>query len=203
MTKESKKLVTLTRKEVLELLAISKDLSGLDMRKANLIKIDFSNCDLRAANFSYSNLKDANFQNADLRQVSLWNANLEGANFSNANLEDAEKGETTSTGPAIALNPHNCPKCSGSGKFTPPSLTSEQIGVLFKALDDADKVLGVSELKVSTSWNYRTLHDWILLKFWGESNLVKWTNIILTSTPEQRAEIIKAFEEQVEKMDIG
>ena len=90
MSKDSNKLVTLTRKEVLELLADSRDLRDRDIRKANLIKIDFSNCDLRGTNFSYSNLKDCSFKNADLRGVSLWNANLEGADFTNANLEDAD-----------------------------------------------------------------------------------------------------------------
>ena len=93
-----------------------------------------------------------------------------------------------------------CPKCLGLGKLTPPPLTGEQIGALFKGLDDADRILGVSELKVSTNWNYRTLHDWILLKFWGESQLVKWTNIILTTTPEQRQGIVEAFEQQADKI---
>lgn len=90
MAKDINKLVTLTRKEVLEILSESKDFHGLDIRKANLIKIDFTDCDLRETNLSYSNLKDANFTNADLREASLWNANLEGANFTGANLEDAD-----------------------------------------------------------------------------------------------------------------
>ena len=78
MTKDTTKLETLGRKEVLEILADSKDLSGRDIRKANLIKIDFSGCNLAGVNFSYSNLKDCNFSNADLSGASLWNANLEG-----------------------------------------------------------------------------------------------------------------------------
>jgi uncharacterized protein YjbI with pentapeptide repeats len=90
MSKEEKSLVTLTRKEVLEMLADTRDLRDKDIRKANLIKIDFSNCDLRGVNFSYSNLKDCSFRNADMRGTSLWNANLEGADFTNANLEDAD-----------------------------------------------------------------------------------------------------------------
>jgi Fe-S-cluster containining protein len=100
----------------------------------------------------------------------------------------------------LNLTPVNCQKCGGLGKFTPPPLTSEQIKAMFDALDNADKVLGVSELKVSTNWNYRTFHDWVLLKFWGESNLVKWTNLILTTTPEQRQGIIEAFEQQADKI---
>ncbi|MFW7377593.1 MAG: pentapeptide repeat-containing protein [Oligoflexus sp.] len=90
MSKNSDNLVTLTRKEVLELLAETRDLSGRDMRKANLIKIDFSGCDLRRANLSYANLKDAIFRDADLRGTSLWSANLEGTDFTGANLEDAD-----------------------------------------------------------------------------------------------------------------
>lgn len=90
MAKNSEKLVTLTRKEVLELLAETKNVSGYDIRKANLIKMDFTGCDLRGTNFSYANLKDAIFRDADLRGTSLWNANLEGADFTGANLEDAD-----------------------------------------------------------------------------------------------------------------
>lgn len=89
-SKDANKLVTLTRKEVLERLAETKDLRDMDIRKANLIKIDFEGCDLRGTNFSYSNLKDCSFKNCDMRGTSLWNANLEGADFTNANLEDAD-----------------------------------------------------------------------------------------------------------------
>ena len=90
MGKNREKLVTLTRKEVLELLVETKILSNYDIRKANLVKVDFSGCDLRGSNLSYANLKDAIFREADLRGTSLWNANLEGADFSGANLEDAD-----------------------------------------------------------------------------------------------------------------
>jgi uncharacterized protein YjbI with pentapeptide repeats len=91
MGKEKEGGVTLTRKEVLDLLSEGKkDFENADMRKANLIKIDFSGCILINANLSYSNLKDANFSKAEMKGVSLWNANLEGANFTDANLEDAD-----------------------------------------------------------------------------------------------------------------
>ena len=59
MGKASDNLVTLTRKEVLETLSETRDLSGKDIRKANLIKIDFTGCNLQSCNLSYANLKDA------------------------------------------------------------------------------------------------------------------------------------------------
>ncbi len=90
MRPKEEKQQTLGRKEVLELLAESKDLRGLDIRKANLVKVDFSGCDLRECNFSYANLKDAIFKGADMRDCSLWNANLEGADFTEADLEGAD-----------------------------------------------------------------------------------------------------------------
>ena len=54
MSKNSENLVTLTRKEVLEILAETKELVGYDMRKANLVKVDFSGCDLRKANLGFA-----------------------------------------------------------------------------------------------------------------------------------------------------
>lgn len=88
--RDEERAQTMSRKEVLERLAETKDLRNLDIRKANLIKIDFSGCDLRGTNFSYSNLKEALFKGSDMRESSLWNTNLEGADFTDADLEGAD-----------------------------------------------------------------------------------------------------------------
>ena len=80
----------LARKEIMDLITNSKNLTDADLRKINLAKVDFSGCDLSFANLSYSNLKEANFEKANLTGASLWSANLENANFTNANLEDAD-----------------------------------------------------------------------------------------------------------------
>ena len=107
---------------------------------------------------------------------------------------------TGGTAPDWILDRCNC--CGGSGKFQPPPLTNDQISAIFENLDKADMLLGVSELKVSTAWNYRTFHDWVLLKFWGEHVLGQWTHILLTTTPEQRQGIVEAFEQQAGKLAI-
>ena len=83
-----------------------------------------------------------------------------------------------------------------------PPLTGEQIEKIFRALDAMDAVLGVSEAKIKSSWNYRTIHDWLLLKFWGEDVLVKWTNIILSSTNDNRQDIMEAFLNEVRKIEV-
>jgi uncharacterized protein YjbI with pentapeptide repeats len=89
--KDGSRVITLTRKEITEMLSEGrKDFHEMDIRKANLTKLDFSGCDLKSVNFSYSNLKDCQFVGSDLSGASLWNANLEGANFTDANLEDAD-----------------------------------------------------------------------------------------------------------------
>lgn len=97
---------------------------------------------------------------------------------------------------------HNCEACDGTGKFQPPPLTTKQIGTLFEMLDKIDMTLGVSELKISESWNYRTFHDWVLLKFWGETTLSNWTRILLDTSPEQRQGLMEAVQEQVKNIQI-
>lgn len=97
---------------------------------------------------------------------------------------------------------NNCEACDGSGKFQPPPLTSKQIGTLFEMLDKVDMTLGVSELKISESWNYRTFHDWVLLKFWGETTLSNWTRILLDTSPEQRQGLMEAVQEQVKNIEV-
>ena len=82
-------------------------------------------------------------------------------------------------------------------------LKEEEIARLFDALDILDSKIGVDKAKVKSSWNYRTIHDWVLLKFWGENVLVQWTNLLLASEPIERQAIMEAFLEQVEKTDFG
>ena len=79
-----------------------------------------------------------------------------------------------------------------------PPLTEERITEMFNALDRLDRNLGITAKQVGSSWNYRTLHDWILLKFWGEDTLIQWTNIILATSQEEREIILDAFFDQVD-----
>lgn len=87
---ESAKPKTLTRKEVIEILQTTRDFSELDLRKANLTKLDFTGCLFVGSNCSYVNFKDSNLEACDFTNASLWNANLEGANLTRAVLEDAD-----------------------------------------------------------------------------------------------------------------
>jgi uncharacterized protein YjbI with pentapeptide repeats len=99
--KESAKPKTLTRKEAIEILQSSRSFVGLDLRKANLTKLDFSNCSFAMSNLSYVNFKDSNLEGCDFSNASLWNANLEGANLTRANLEDADLDYTKLRGAVL------------------------------------------------------------------------------------------------------
>ncbi len=99
--RESAKPKTLTRKEVIEILQTTRDFSGLDLRKANLTKLDFSGCRFAGSNCSYVNFKDSNLDSCDFSDSSLWNANLEGANLTRSNLEDADLDYTKLRGAVL------------------------------------------------------------------------------------------------------
>ena len=75
------------------------NLSGADLRRADLrcddlsdadlSGVNLSGADLRCANLSGANLSDANLSHADLSDANLSHADLSGANLSGANLSGA------------------------------------------------------------------------------------------------------------------
>jgi uncharacterized protein YjbI with pentapeptide repeats len=84
--------------------AVRPDLSGLDLRRVNLHKAalqgvifteanlrgtDLSEADLRGADLNRTNLRRTNFSAANLSEANLCGANLSEANLSEANLSEA------------------------------------------------------------------------------------------------------------------
>ena len=92
----------MTPKKLAEILAAHKlwlndeeggvraDLSGANLRGANLSEADLSGADLRGANLSEADLSEANLSGADLHKAGLSGAGLSGANLSEANLSEAD-----------------------------------------------------------------------------------------------------------------
>jgi Fe-S-cluster containining protein len=75
-------------------------------------------------------------------------------------------------------------------------LTTEVINSLFKKLDEMDVKIGeFSKLQVSQKENYRTFHDWILLKVLGEEWLTKLTTFALEASREAMENQIKAIQD--------
>jgi hypothetical protein len=68
-------------------------LQGLDMRKANLLRANFSAADLRN-----SDLRDCNFMLADLRSTNFRGARLDHAIFSDADLRNADLNRSSLVG---------------------------------------------------------------------------------------------------------
>ena len=77
------------------------------------------------------------------------------------------------------------------------ALTTEKINALFAKLDDLDKSMGdFSTLQVNQRENYRTFHDWLLLKIFGDQWLAMLTSFMLAADR-------KAIEEQLEAIKIA
>ena len=83
------------KKAVLDYDLSGADLSGADLRRANLSGADLSDADLRRANLrradlSGADLRRANLSGAYLSDADLRRANLSGADLRRANLSDAD-----------------------------------------------------------------------------------------------------------------
>ena len=77
-------------------------------------------------------------------------------------------------------------------------LTDEIIDGLYKSLDDLDqKIASFSDLQVERRENYRTFHDWLLLKVFGEEWITGLTQFMIGAKKELIQEQIKAIQDAV------
>lgn len=77
-------------------------------------------------------------------------------------------------------------------------LTKEKINELFSKIDALDKAMGdFSDLQISQRENYRTFHDWLLLKTFGDDWLSQLTAFMLAATREQIEDQIEAIKHVV------
>ena len=75
-------------------------------------------------------------------------------------------------------------------------LTTEVINGIFEKLDKLDEKMGnFSSLQVKQKENYRTFHDWLLLKVVGEDMLVKLTTFAMAASKEIMQDQIRAIKE--------
>jgi Fe-S-cluster containining protein len=80
-------------------------------------------------------------------------------------------------------------------------LTMAEIEPLYQSLDSIDMVVGgLSEEQIKQQWNTRTLHDWMLLKFWGEEKLIIMSEMKSRAKPHEMDEIIKIVVDDAFKM---
>jgi len=83
-------------------------------------------------------------------------------------------------------------------------ITADLIESVFNQLDELDKKVGnFTELQIKNRENYRTFHDWLLLKTFGEDWLVKLTDFIMAADKDSMVDlvtqIIKATRSQFAK----
>jgi len=93
-------------------------------------------------------------------------------------FEKAYKGLLTRE--ELPLN-KQCPYVKRVDESIP--LTDEIINGLYKQLDELDKKVGnFSDLQIEQKENYRTFHDWLLLKIFGEVWLANLTQFMLSAS---------------------
>ena len=114
-------------------------------------------------------------------------------------FEDAYEGLLTRE--QLPLN-KQCPYVKRVDESVP--ITSEVLDSLFSQLDDLDKRVGnFSDTQIENKENYRTLHDWLLLKTFGEEWLVKLTDFAIAANKDtildQMEQIKKVTREQFAK----
>lgn len=79
-------------------------------------------------------------------------------------------------------------------------ITEELIKHLYKQLDDLDQKVGnFTNLQISQKENYRSFHDWLLLKVFGEDWLVQLTQFMLSASRPIIEDQIKAIQEALRK----
>lgn len=65
-------------------------------------------------------------------------------------------------------------------------LTMDELNNLFEKLDQLDKSIGsFSNLQIKSKENYRTFHDWLLLKVFGEDWLSMLTTFMMSADKDQ------------------
>jgi len=71
-------------------------------------------------------------------------------------------------------------------------ITSELLDDLFSQLDSIDAKVGqFTEVQIKNRDNYRTLHDWLLWKVFGEDWLTKLTDFIIAANKETISDLIE------------
>lgn len=77
-------------------------------------------------------------------------------------------------------------------------LTMEVINELFSKLDALDEDIGgFSKLQVEQKENYRTFHDWLLLKIYGEKWLSLLTTFMMAATKEMMVDQIEQLNKAI------
>lgn len=81
---------SLTKKQVIDLIAKGESLADMDMRGIDLSGVCFDGADLQRVKMAECNLARSTFRGTDLSAASLWHSDCKDAVFDEANLEEAD-----------------------------------------------------------------------------------------------------------------
>ena len=90
-------------------------------------------------------------------------------------------------------------------------LTEEMIEGLFTSLNELDAIMLAEsdptryeewQGRIDKGWSYRSIHDWALLRFFGEEWLMNLTSIAMAANAETIEALTKTIEKTIDDMDL-
>jgi len=82
-------------------------------------------------------------------------------------------------------------------------LTDEVINGLSASLDLIDVKVGkYTDEQIEKRFNYRTIHDWVLVKFLGEDKLSMLTDFLFAADETEISDYLDQFEEQLQSLKV-
>jgi Fe-S-cluster containining protein len=94
-------------------------------------------------------------------------------------------------------------QCAHVERVDENPLTEDMINNLYSFLDNIDLKIGTFTTKqVERNYNKRTIHDWVLAKFWGEERLTTMTDYFLAAKEEEVEDFVVQFEKVIQEQKI-
>lgn len=94
-------------------------------------------------------------------------------------------------------------QCPHVRRVSEEPLEEDTINTMFDQINELDRQIGeFTETQMEQRYNYRSIHDWVLAKFWGDEQLVFWTEIFHAMEKDEIEKQVEVLHQVVEQMDL-